>query len=515
MKQHTVRTYKSAEHLARADQLAWKIAEVASDPVAVEADVVEMIGNRIIDNASVAAASVARHPVASARAQAQAHPFQPGATVFGLNKSQRISPEWAAWANGVAVRELDFHDTFLAADYSHPGDNIPPILAVAQHVGLSGADLVRGLATGYEIQVDLVKGICLHEHKIDHIAHLGPSAAAGIGTLLKLPTETIFQAVQQALHVTTTTRQSRKGEISSWKAYAPAFAGKMAIESVDRVMRGEGAPSPAYEGEDGFIAWLLGGPKAQYIVPLPEKDEPKRAILDTYTKEHSAEYQSQALIDLARRMGPKIGDLSKVESIVIHTSHHTHYVIGTGANDPQKMDPKASRETLDHSIMYIFAVALEDGGWHHERSYAPERAQRKDTVALWHKISTLEDKEWTRRYHSHDPKDKAFGGKVVVKLKDGQVIEDELAIADANPLGARPFKRPDYVKKFRALSEGIVATAEQDRFIATVERLTSLKAGELLDLTFTVDAKMLGPKSAHGIFDWQAGAPAARAAAGN
>ena len=40
--------------------------------------------------------------------------------------------EWAAWANGTAVRELDFHDTFLAADYSHPGDNIPPILAVAQ-----------------------------------------------------------------------------------------------------------------------------------------------------------------------------------------------------------------------------------------------------------------------------------------------------------------------------------------------------------------------------------------------
>ncbi|MFX5680471.1 hypothetical protein ABTE28_20465, partial [Acinetobacter baumannii] len=83
--------------------------------------------------------------------------------------------------------------------------------------------------------------------------------------------------------------------------------GKMAIEAVDRVLRGEGAPSPAWEGEDGFIAYLLSGPKAQYTVPLPEKGEPKRAILDTYTKEHSAEYQSQALIDLARRMGPKIG----------------------------------------------------------------------------------------------------------------------------------------------------------------------------------------------------------------
>ncbi|RTL77791.1 MAG: MmgE/PrpD family protein [Bradyrhizobiaceae bacterium] len=504
MKSHSVRTYKSAEHLQRADQLAWKIAEVAADPVAVEPAVVEMIGNRIIDNASVAAASLSRHPVVSAREQAQAHPFSPGATIFGLATDKRVSPEWAAWANGVAVRELDFHDTFLAADYSHPGDNIPPILAVAQHTNLSGADLVRGLATGYEIQVNLVKGICLHEHKIDHIAHLGPSVAAGIGTLLKLPTETIYQAVQQALHVTTTTRQSRKGEISSWKAYAPAFAGKMAIEAVDRVMRGEGAPSPAWEGEDGFIAWLLSGPKAEYVVPLPEKGEPKRAILETYTKEHSAEYQSQALIDLARRMGPKIGDLSKVKSIVIHTSHHTHYVIGTGANDPQKMDPKASRETLDHSIMYIFAVALEDGGWHHERSYAPERAQRKDTVALWHKISTVEDKEWTRRYHSQDPKEKAFGGKVVVTLNDGKVIEDELAIADANPLGARPFTRPDYIKKFRTLAEGIVAAKEQDRFIAAVEQLTSLKAGDLAQLSFTVDAARLGKPSHHGIFDWRA-----------
>ena len=501
MKQHSVRTYKSAEHLARADQLAWKIAEVASDNVAVEEYVVEMIGNRIIDNAAVAAASIARHSVVSARAQAEVHPLKPGATIFGLNATRRVSPEWAAWANGVAVRELDFHDTFLASDYSHPGDNIPPLLAVSQHCGLSGADLVRGIATAYEIQVDLVKGICLHEHKIDHIAHLGPSAAAGIGTLLDLPTETIYQAVQQALHVTTTTRQSRKGEISSWKAYAPAFAGKMAIESVDRVMRGEGAPSPAYEGEDGFIAWLLGGSKAKYMVPLPAKGEPKRAILDTYTKEHSAEYQSQALIDLARRMGPQIGNLSHIESVVIHTSHHTHYVIGTGANDPQKMDPKSSRETLDHSIMYIFAVALEDGGWHHEHSYAPERTQRDETVALWRKIKTVEDAEWTRRYHSNDISEKALGGRVVVTLKDGSTISDEMAVADAHPLGARPFKRTDYIRKFKTLACGIIDAGEQSRFIAAVERLTSLKRGELDALTFTVAPGLLGTKPPQGIFD--------------
>ncbi|WP_336627917.1 MULTISPECIES: MmgE/PrpD family protein [unclassified Microbacterium] len=482
---HHLRVHRSDEQLAREGQLAWRIAEIAADPVEVDADVVDMIINRVIDNASVAAASLTRAPVSAARQQALDHPVSvngSGSTVFGCALERRTSPEWAAWANGVAVRELDYHDTFLAAEYSHPGDNIPPILAVAQHVGADGRALVRGIATGYEIQVDLVKAISLHAHKIDHIAHLGPSAAAGIGTLLGLPVETIYQAVGQALHTTTATRQSRKGEISTWKAHAPAFAGKMAVEAVDRAMRGETSPSPIYEGEDGVIAWMLDGPDASYDVPLPVAGESKRAILDTYTKEHSAEYQAQAWIDLARKLHnerPELADPANIESIVIHTSHHTHYVIGSGANDPQKYDPHASRETLDHSIPYIFAVALQDGTWHHVDSYAPERAQREDTVALWHKITTLEDPEWTRRYHSNDIAEKAFGGRVEIRLTNGETVTDEIAVADAHPLGARPFAREDYIRKFRILAEPVLEPAEIERFLELVQRLPELTAEEV------------------------------------
>jgi 2-methylcitrate dehydratase len=293
------------------------------------------------------------------------------------------------------------------------------------------------------------------------------------------------------LHTTTATRQSRKGEISSWKAYAPAFAGKVAIEAVDRAMRGETSPSPIYEGTDGVIAQLLDGPAASYTVPLPGKGEAKRAILSSYTKEYSAEYQSQALIDLALRMRGRISDLAAVRSIEIHTSHHTHFVIGTGAQDPQKLDPLASRETLDHSIMYIFAVALEDGRWHHEASYTRERATRPSTVALWHKVSTAEDPEWTRRYHATDPREKAFGGRVVVTLEDGTVIEDSLAVADAHPLGARPFGRTDYVGKFQTLAQGVVSEPDQQRFLSAAQRLSELGAGELADLFPSVAAQFL------------------------
>jgi 2-methylcitrate dehydratase len=479
---HEVRTYPSSARLTRNEQLAWRLAAVATDPVAVTDEVTEMVINRIIDDAAVAAASLARRPVRAAREQALRHAGMPGAMVFGAPADVRISPEWAAWANAVAVRELDFHDTFLAADYSHPGDNIPPVLAVAQHTGRTGADVVRGIAAAYEVQVDLVKGICLHEHKIDHIAHLGPSAAAGIGALMGLDTETVYHAIGQALHCTTQTRQSRKGEISSWKAYAPAFAAKVAVEAVDRAIRGQGAPSPVYEGEDGVIAWLLGGPKAVYTVPLPAPGEPKRAILETYTKEHSAEYQAQALIDLARRLRPRNGVTSKISKIVIYTSHHTHHVIGSGSGDPQKYDPQASRETLDHSLPYIFAVALQDGTWHHVRSYAPERAARADTVELWRNITTVEDPEWTRRYHDLDPVKRAFGGRAEITLTDGTVITEEIAVADAHPAGARPFAREQYVAKFRTLADGVIAPDVQDRFLATVSRLPDLDADELADL---------------------------------
>ena len=486
MERHTVRVYPSEEPLPREDQLAWKLARVATDEAPIDPEARRMVGSRSIDNAAVSTAALNRRPVATARRQALAHPRSPGAPVVGGSAEPGVSAEWAAWARGVAVRELDFHDTFLAADYAHPADNIPPILAVAQQMGCDGEALLRGLLAAYEVHIALTKGICLHEHKKDHIAHLCPASAVGLGALLGLPTEIIYQAVQQAVHVSCQTRQSRKGEISSWKAYAPGFAGKQAVEAIDRAMRGETAPSPIYEGEDSVIAWMLAGPDASYEVPLPEPGEPRRMILESYTKEHSAEYQAQALIDLAFRMREAIDSFDAIEEILIHTSHHTHNVIGSGSNDPQKYDPDASRETLDHSLMYIFAVALQDGTWHHEESYSEERRHRPDTVDLWQKIRTVEDPMWTERYHRSDPSKKAFGGRVEIQMADGRMIENELAVANAHPNSDRPFGREEYVDKLETLTEGWITTGERERFLELVDRLPELSAEEVRALTVQV-----------------------------
>ncbi len=339
------------------------------------------------------------------------------------------------------------------------------------------------------MHVALVKGICLHCHKIDHMAHLTPAVAAGLAAMLDLDTPTTFQAINQAVHVAFSTRQSRKGEISSWKAYVPGHAALLAVTAVDRAMRGEAAPSPIYEGEDSVIAWLLDGPNAHYVVPLPDVDEPRRAMLETYTKAHSAEYQAQAFIDLAREVRGRLPrneggiDVHAIEEIVVRTSHHTHTVIGTGANDPQKLDPHATRETLDHSLMYIIAVALMDGRWHHEDSYTRERATDPATVRLWHKVRTEEDPSWTLRYRDADPAKRAFGGEMRVRLASGETVRAVRDVADAHPNGAAPFTQSDYVTKFRSLATLVVGDDEQTRFLADAERLDRLTADELRSLT--------------------------------
>ena len=226
----------------------------------------------------------------------------------------------------------------------------------------------------------------------------------------------------------------------------------------------------------------------------------QKTILETYTKEYSAEYQSQALIDLAKKLKKKVQNLNQIKKIDIYTSHHTHYVIGTGANDPQKMDPKASRETLDHSIMYIFAVALEDGSWHHVKSYTKSRAKRKSTIRIWRSIKTHEDKKWTRKYHDPNPKKKAFGAKVVITLKNGKRIIEEQGVADAHPYGSRPFKRKNYINKFLTLTKNIISKKESDRFLKFVQNLKKLKSGQLDKLNIEIKKSKLKRNFKKGIF---------------
>ena len=150
--------------------------------------------------------------------------------------------------------------------------------------------------------------------------------------------------------------------------------------------------------------------------------------------------------------------------------------------------------------MFQFARALVDGDWHHERSYDPSRIADPAFVALWRKVTTVEDDEWNRRFDSPPPLEKDHGARAVVTYDDGRIIEDELAVANSHPRGATPWARQDYERKLRILTEELVTEAERTRFLAVAHGLASLPAGSLRSLTVSLSRDQIadGPR---GLFD--------------
>ncbi|MGA4492692.1 MmgE/PrpD family protein [Vreelandella venusta] len=516
---HSVRAEHQSGDLARHDQLAWKLAELASQAKSqpLDAASVDMAKNRIIDNAAIALGAANERAVVVARGEGRLVAGAGKATIWGLKGG--FHPLAAAFANAVSVRFLDNDDTYLAAEYSHPDDNISPVIAAAQQAGVSGEDLLRGIIVAYEVHVALVgtgngTGICLHKHKVDHMTHIAAGTAAGISSMLGLSTEQAYHAINFAVHNAISSRQSRKGDIGAQKEFVPGFSAEIALKAVHHAMHNLKGPNPVYEGVDSIIRRFLDGrdnPEAVYRVELNDPAQaPMRNILKTYPKQHAFEYQGQAIIDLALQMREQLPrdasgnvDMAQIANIVLETSHHTHHVIGTDANDPQKIDPDSPRGTLDHSIMFAIARCIQTGEFHKDRAYQMTADEKVALRSLMVKIETRFDQHWEDLYHDQDPNVQAYGGRMTITTKGGETITDEKNRANAHPGGDTPWQRPEYIAKLEDYTAGLVSDAERNRFLAKVERLEQLSGEQLMEVNLVVDqASLIVPETA-GILDPQ------------
>ena len=102
---------------------------------------------------------------------------------------------------------------------------------------------------------------------------------------------------------------------------------------------------------------------------------------------------------------------------------------------------------------------------------------------------TRENKKWTKKYHDTNPKNKCFGGKVIIRMKNGLTISEEINVADAHPAGKRPFGREQYINKFKTLTNGIISKKESKRFLKTVQNLKNLKSKDLIGLNIEMIPK--------------------------
>ena len=396
-------------------------------------ETVHEVERRLLDSIGVAAAAFDEGAPVAARGYAEAHPGD--ATVWGTDA--RADAEAAGFANGVAVRALDFNDTYLSLEPLHPSDAIAALLALAEVRGLSGRELVRAIAISYEVSVCLCDAASLRAHGWDHVGFLGIGAACGAGALLGLAPERIEDAISIATVPHAAMRQTRAGELSMWKGAAAANAARHAVFGAAMAEAGMTGPFEPFEGEMGFVRQLLGG-EAFEEEPLKRLDalEAPTRISDTYVKFWPVEYHAQSAVDAALRLHAQL-EGRPIASVRIDTFRTSYEII---AKDPEKWDPK-TRETADHSIQYIVCAALQDGEVT-MRTFEPARFRRPDTLELLRQRTTVEeDPELSAGYPDGIP------NRVTVTTDDGDVLTERVD----HPRGhaRNPMSDDELVAKFR------------------------------------------------------------------
>jgi 2-methylcitrate dehydratase len=333
------------------------------------------------------------------------------------------TPDWAAFANGVHIRYLDWNDTYLSLEPAHPSDNWAAVMAAGQVVGADGREWIEAAAVAYEVQCRLCDAASIRARGWDHTTYGSISATLAASKLLGLSHGRIVHALGIAGTTGTALRLARAGELSMWKGCAFAFAARNGVFAALLAADGMTGPAPLFEGEMGFFEQVsgpfdlpkLGGPEAgDWMLPR------------TSIKFVPAEYHSQSAIAAAFELRPQIGDPARIRSIEIATFRTAVEII---AKDPEKWRPK-TRETADHSLPYCTAVALVDGRITADQ-FSPERRSDPALLDLVSRTSVVEDPRLTSGYPAGTP------SRVTVTLDDGRTLVSEIAFPpghDKNPL---------------------------------------------------------------------------------
>src|SRR5256884_7423071 len=321
--------------------------------------VVHGVKRRVIDSLACALGAWDEEPCAIARKVVSEFSAKHGSTVIGTD--HKAPPDWTAFANGCAIRYFDYNDTYLSKEPAHPSDNISAALAIAESVGANGRELITAIALAYEVQCRLSDAASIRARGWDHVTYGAFSTALACAKLMSLDPKETRHAVNIAGVAGAAMRQARVGELSHWKGVAFATAARHGVYSALLARAGMTGPGPIFEGQMGFEKQLgvsLGNVAEKFAVPFPQNPQgPASMILRTSIKFWPAEYHSQSAIEAALFLRQQIGKGVEVKSMTIESHDASVDIIGS---EPAKWKPK-TRETADHSLPYITAVALIDG----------------------------------------------------------------------------------------------------------------------------------------------------------
>lgn len=402
------------------------------------AKTVHEVKRRVIDSIATALGAYRSHPARIVREKAMAvSDPEARATVWGT--PHRTLPELAAFANGAMVRYLDYNDTYLSLEPAHPSDNLSAAVAVTQQTGKTGRDLILGAVIGYEIQCRLCDAASLRAGGWDHVTYGALSSALLAAKLWDLGEDQMEHALGLSGVCNITTRQTRTGQISDWKACAFSNAARNGVFAADLARRGLTGPNEIFEGPKGLMK-QLNIPGVKNVILGRGGD----FMIDrTYIKYWPAEYHSQSAIDACLQLRPKLAG-KKIQSIDIRSFEAAVSIIGS---EPEKLRP-TSRETADHSLFYCCAAALVDGDVT-LATFDEHRLTDPKLLDLIDRTTIVEDPKLNKGYPEGIPND------VTISCADGTTLNKRVDFPRGH--AKNPMTDEEVVAKFQRMAQGVVS----------------------------------------------------------
>ncbi len=412
-------------------------------------ETVHQVKRILIDSMGTSMGAYDAEPYIIARNYALEVTASPGATILGT--THRTAPDLAAFVNGVMVRYLDFNDTGGGFENGHPSDNIPAVLAAAEYAGADAQAAILGIVLAYEFV-----GCMGHENRLlkngwDYVTYNAISAAAGAGKVLNLNYEHMANAIALATVPSFALSQTRAGTLSMWKGCAAGNATRNGVFAAIMASRGLTGPHEAFEGARGLLRQLTAGE----TIGLPSemgKNHPyqiQRGKLKYFPSDHEAQTAVNPVLELRKDLGGRVEDIEKV------TVDTYDIAIAMAADSPDKWHP-TNRETADHSIPYVLAVAFTKGDvWLDD--YTEERIRDPKIHELMQKIEVRQTEECQRGF----PEGQPF--RIEVVTRSGEHFVREIKYGKGH--WKNPMSDQDIETKFRKLSTPVLTPDQMDKIL--------------------------------------------------
>jgi 2-methylcitrate dehydratase len=364
------------------------------------------------------------------------------ATVLG--SGQKSSLELATFANGVMIRCLDFNDGFMSVGSGHPSDNFAPVLTCADAIKANGKDVIVASVLAYEVFCRLCDQFTVKPIGFDHSTVGAISSAVGASKVLGLSQEHMLQAINLATASNISLGQIRVGEVSMWKGCAFANAARNAVFATLLARAGMTGPNPIFEGRFGFFKAVTGPFKIDQFGGA----ERSFRIMDVLVKGYPCGQHAQSAIDAAVKLRSQISGVSEIAEIKIGTYKAAKTTMGS---DAEKWNPK-SRESADHSLPYVVAVALMYGDvkvGHFSKEYLTDPA----LLDLIQKVKLEETEECNNLYPQ------AAANRVDIVTMSGKRYSEIVEYHRGHY--RNPCNNSDIEHKFHSLTEELLSSAQR------------------------------------------------------